>query len=196
MSSFRLSQSHPWSEEDVGGFALAVMISSVTFALVYWWLTPAIDLRYESPYMSPVGVGALMMVGLILLNASPIKYLPGFFQYLICAGAVGFLSRNADGGLGHGLDWFSLSLRGIVGGMMIFLGLRVHWWFLWDHPSRRPVAERVLSSIFYTTIYPLGWALGAAWLIGVGVQTPTTEIVRTDSGHLLETIPRNPLLDA
>jgi len=80
--------------------------------------------------------------------------------------------------------------------MLIFIGLRVHWWYLWDYPSRRSVVERVLGSIVYTTLYPLGWALGAARLIGIGVQTPPTEFVRTDFGRVLETILRSPELDA
>jgi hypothetical protein len=107
----RLSQSFPWSEEEMGGFAVSAVAGSVLFALLYAWIqepnagtmfnsrvplgSPAYLIRIPDPtYMPPFAVGALILLGLLLLNASPVKKLPGFVQFLICAAVGAVLDRH------------------------------------------------------------------------------------------------------
>ena len=84
----------------------------VLFALLYAWMqepnagtmlnphvplgSPAYWIRIPDPtYMPPFAVGALILLGLLLLNASPVKRLHGFVQFLICA-AVENLAHSAS----------------------------------------------------------------------------------------------------
>jgi len=107
----RLSQSFPWSEEELGGFAVSAVVGSVLFALLYAWMqepdagtmmnlhvpmgSPAYRIRIPDPtYVPPIVVGILILFGLILLNVSPVKKLHGFGQFLICAAAGAVLDRH------------------------------------------------------------------------------------------------------
>ena len=107
----RLSQSFPWSDAERGGFAVSAVAGSVLFALLYAWIeepnagtmfnprvplgSPAYLIRIPDPtYMPPFAVGALILLGLLLLNASPVKKLPGFVQFLICAAVGAVLDRH------------------------------------------------------------------------------------------------------
>ena len=207
---FKLSQTHPWTEDESAGFVCAVLVSSVLFALFMWWIEPPDSGFIHNPhvvgnqmmpdpgYHSPVVICALMFGGLLLFNAPPIKRLHGFFQYLICVGVASFLSRNADAPYSPGL-FDLIAFRGTVYGFFMFCWMRANWWFLWDYPSRRGIAERILCSIFYTTIFPLGLAMGFARLAGIGVNEPTTQFV-VDPDHpdaaAVEQIPDNPALIA
>ena len=77
----RLSQSFPWSEEEMGGFAVSAVVGSVLFALVYAWAqgpnagtmlnphvpmgSPAYEIRIPDPtYVPPFAVGALILLGI------------------------------------------------------------------------------------------------------------------------------------
>jgi hypothetical protein len=107
----RLSQSFPWSDEELGGFAISAVASAVLFALFYAWAggpdagtmqnphvpmgSPAYRIRIPDPtYVHPLTVGVMALIGLSVLNLSPVKKLAGGLQYLICAGAGGFLARH------------------------------------------------------------------------------------------------------
>ena len=217
MERFRLSQSNPKSQEELGAFAISIVISAVLYALVYAWIggpdagtmqnphvpqgSPEYKIRIPDPaYISPVVVGFFMFGALILFNASPIKRLSGFAQYLICvfiASALNWHNFNIHQGF-----FTRIVLSVVIGGtsgFLLFTVVRVNWWFYFDHSSRRSPTEKMLCSIFYTVVSPLGFAMGLYRLIGIGVATPTTLFI-VDPDHPdaapLETIPENPALRA
>ena len=131
--TLRLSQSFPWSEEEIGGFAVSAVVGSVLFALLYAWMqepdagtmlnphvpmgSPAYRIRIPDPtYVPPTVVGILNLFGLILLNAPPVKRLHGFVQFLICAAAGAVLDRHD-----WALDGFVLSaMKAAIYGFLIF----------------------------------------------------------------------------
>ena len=217
MERFRLSQSNPKSQEELGAFAISIVISAVLYALVYAWIggpdagtmqnphvpqgSPEYKIRIPDPaYISPVVVGFFMFGALILFNASPIKRLSGFAQYLICvfiASALNWHNFNIHQGFFTKII-LSIVMGGVTGFCM-FMVVRVNWWFYWDHSSRRSTTEKMLCSIFYTVVSPFGIAMGLYRLVGIGVATPTTLFV-VDPDHSdaapLETIPENPALRA
>ena len=187
----RLSQSFPWSEEEMGGFAVSAVAGSVLFALLYAWMqepnagtmlnphvpmgSPAYWIRIPDPtYMPPFAVGALILLGLLLLNASPVKKLHGFVQFLICAAAGAVLGRHE-----WALDGIVMStMKAATYGFLIFTTYRVNWWFYWDVPSRRTLGERIAASIFFTALPWLGFAFGFWRLVArIGVHEPTTTFV-------------------
>jgi hypothetical protein len=215
MERFRLSQSNPKSQEELGGFAISIVVSAILYAVVYAWIggpdagtmlnphapygSPEYKIKIPDPdYISPIMVGLLMSGALILFNASPIKRLSGFVQYLVCvliASALNWHHFNIHQGF-----FMRIILSVIIGGtsgFLLFTTIRVNWWFYWDHPSRRSPTEKMLCSIFYTVLSPLGFAMGLYRLLGVGVATPTTRFI-VDSDHPdaapLETIRENPAL--
>ena len=217
MERFRLSQSNPKSQEELGGFAISIVISAILLALVYAWIggpdagtmqnplipygSPEYKIRIPDPnYISPVVVGLLMFGVLLLFNVSPIKRLSGFVQYVICvfiASALNWHNFNIHQGF-----FTKIILSIVIGGatgFCMFMVVRVNWWFLWDHSSRRSTTEKMLCSIFYTVVSPLGIAMGLYRLIGIGVATPTTLFI-VDPDHPdaapLETIPENTALRA
>jgi hypothetical protein len=187
----RLSQSFPWSEEEIGGFAVSAVAGSVLFALLYAWMqepdagtmlnphvpmgSPAYRIRIPDPtYVPPYVVGILNLFGLILLNATPVKRLHGFVQFLICAAAGAVLGRHE-----WALDGIVLStMKAAIYGSLIFITYRVNWWFYWDVPSRRTLGERMAASIFFTALPWLGFAFGFWRLVArIGVHEPTTTFV-------------------
>jgi len=169
----RLSQSFPWSEEELGGFAVSAVVGSVLFALLYAWMqepdagtmlnphvpmgSPAYRIRIPDPtYVPPFVVGILNLFGLILLNATPVKRLHGFVQFLICAVAAAVLGRHE-----WALDGVGVSaIKAAIYGFLIFTTYRVNWWFYWDVPSRRTLGERMAASIVFTALPWLGFAFG------------------------------------
>jgi hypothetical protein len=187
----RLSQSFPWSEEEIGGFAVSALVGSVLFELLYAWMqepdagtmlnphvpmgSPAYRIRIPDPtYVPPFVVGILNLFGLILLNATPVKRLHGFVQFLICAAAASVLGRHE-----WALDGIVLStMKAAIYGSLIFITYRVNWWFYWDVPSRRTLGERMAASIFFTALPWLGFAFGFWRLVArIGVHEPTTTFV-------------------
>jgi hypothetical protein len=187
----RLSQSFPWSEEEIGGFAVSAVAGSVLFALLYAWAqgpdagtmvnphvpmgSPAYRIRIPDPtYVPPLAVGVLTLLGLFVLNASPVKKLHGFVQFLICAAAGAVLGRHE-----WALDGIVIStMKAATYGLLIFVVYRVNWWFYWDVPSRRSVGQRLAASIFFTAIPPLGFAFGFWRLVArIGIHEPTTTFV-------------------
>jgi hypothetical protein len=208
----RLSQSFPWSEEEMGGFAVSAVVGSVLFALLYAWMqepnagtmlnphvpmgSPAYQIRIPDPtYVPPFAVGALTLLGLLLLNVSPVKRLHGFVQFLICAAAGAVLGRHE-----WALDGVVVSaMKAATYGFLIFSVYRVNWWFYWDVPSRRTVGQRVAASIFFTAIPPLGLAFGFWRLVArIGVHEPiTTFVVDADAPGAppVEAIVEDPALD-
>lgn len=187
----RLSQSFPWSEEEIGGFAVSAVAGSVLFALLCVWMqepdagtmlnphvpmgSPAYRIRIPDPtYVPPIVVGILNLFGLVLLNATPVKRLHGFVQFLICAAAGAVLGRHEwvrDGFLGS-------AMKAAIYGFLIFTTYRVNWWFYWDVPSRRTLGERIAASIFFTALPWLGLAFGFWRLVArIGVHKPTTTFV-------------------
>jgi hypothetical protein len=192
--TLRLSQSFPWSEEEMGGFAISAVAGSVLFALLYAWMqepdagtmlnphvpmgSPAYRIRIPDPtYVPPFVVGILILFGLILLNATPVKRLHGFVQFLICAAAASVLGRHE-----WALDGFVVSaMKATIYGFLIFTTYRVNWWFYWDVPSRRTLGERMAASIFFTALPWLGFAFGFWRLVArIGVHEPTTTFVVDD----------------
>jgi hypothetical protein len=187
----RLSQSFPWSEEELGGFAVSAVVGSVLFALLYAWMqepnagtmlnphvpmgSPAYQIRIPDPtYMPPFAVGALILLGLLLLNASAVKRLPAFVQFLICAAAGAGLGRHE-----WSLDGIVIStMKAATYGVLIFTTYRVNWWSYWDVTSRRTLGERIAASIFFTALPWFGLAFGF-WrlLVGMGIHEPTTTFV-------------------
>jgi hypothetical protein len=119
-------------------------------------------------------VGILNLFGLILLNATPVKRVHGFVQFLICAAAGAVLDRHD-----WALDRFVLSaMKAAIYGFLIFTTYRVNWWFYWDVPSRRTLGERMAASIFFTALPWLGLAFGFWRLVArIGVHEPTTTFV-------------------
>jgi hypothetical protein len=187
----RLSQSFPWSEEEIGGFAVSAVAGSVLFALLCVWMqepdagtmlnphvphnSPAYQIRIPDPtYVPPFVVGILNLIGLILLNATPVKRLHGFVQFLICAAAGAVLGRHE-----WARDGFVVSAtKAATYGFLIFTTYRVNWWFYWDVPSRRTLGERMAASIFFTALPWLGFAFGFWRLVArIGVHEPTTTFV-------------------
>jgi hypothetical protein len=187
----RLSQSFPWSEEELGGFAVSAVVGSVLFALLYAWMqepnagtmlnpyvpmgSPAYQIRIPDPtYVPPFAVGALILLGLLLLNASPVKRLRAFVQFLICAAAGAVLGRHE-----WALDGVVIStMKAATYGFLIFTTYRVNWWFYWDVPSRRTLGERIAASIFFTALPWFGLAFGFWRLVaGMGIHEPTTTFV-------------------
>jgi hypothetical protein len=187
----RLSQSFPWSEEEMGGFAVSAVAGSVLFALLYAWMqepnagtmlnphvpmgSPAYRIRIPDPtYVPPFVVGILNLFGLIVLNATPVKWLHGFVQFLICAAAGAVLGRHE-----WALDGIVIStMKAATYGFLIFVVYRVNWWFYWDVPSRRSVGQRLAASILFTTLPWLGFAFGFWRLVArIGVHEPTTTFV-------------------
>jgi hypothetical protein len=187
----RLSQSFPWSEEEIGGFAVSAVAGAVLFALLYAWMqepdagtmlnphvpmgSPAYRIRIPDPtYVPPYVVGILNLFGLILLNATPVKRLHGFVQFLICAAAGAVLGRHE-----WARDGFVVSaIKAGTYGFLIFTTYRVNWWFYWDVPSRRTLGERIAASIFLTALPWLGFAFGFWRLVArIGVHEPTTTFV-------------------
>jgi hypothetical protein len=187
----RLSQSFPWSEEELGGFAVSAVTGAVLFALLCAWMqepdagtmlnphvpmgSPAYRIRIPDPtYVPPIVVGILNLFGLILLNATPVKRLHGFVQCLICAAAASVLLRHEwvrDGLVGS-------AIKAAIYGFLIFTTYRVNWWFYWDVPSRRTLGERMAASIFFTALPWLGFAFGFWRLVArIGVHEPTTTFV-------------------
>jgi len=187
----RLSQSFPWSDAERGGFAVSAVAGSVLFALLYAWIeepnagtmfnprvplgSPAYLIRIPDPtYMPPFAVGALILLGLLLLNASPVKKLPGFVQFLICAAVGAVLDRHE-----WPLDGIVVStMKAATYGVLIFATYRANWWFYWDVPSRRTLGERIAASIFFTALPWFGLAFGFWRLVaGMGIPEPTTTFV-------------------
>jgi hypothetical protein len=187
----RLSQSFPWSEEEIGGFAVSAVAGAVSFALLYAWMgepdagtmlnphvphnSPTYRIRIPDPtYVPPFVVGILNLFGLILLNATPVKRLHGFVQFLICAAAGAVLGRHEwarDGLVGS-------TMKAAIYGFLIFTTYRANWWFYWDVPSRRTLGERMAASIFFTALPWLGFAFGFWRLVArIGVHEPTTTFV-------------------
>jgi hypothetical protein len=184
----RLSQSFPWSDAERGGFAVSAVAGSVLFALLYAWIqepnagtmmnphvplgSAAYWIRIPDPtYMPPFAVGALILLGLLLLNVSPVKKLHGFVQFLICTAGGAALDRRE-----WGLDGFVIStMKAATYGFLIFTTYRVNWWFYWDVPSRRTLGERIAASIFFTALPWFGLAFGFWRLVArIGVHEPTT----------------------
>jgi hypothetical protein len=184
----RLSDSFPWSEEELGGFAVSAVAASVLFALLYAWSqgpdagtmvnphvpmgSPAYLIRIPDPtYVTPLAVGALTLLGLFLLNVSPLKRLHGSAQFLTCMAAGGLLGRHE-----WALDGIVIStMKATTYGFLIFSIYRVNWWFYWDVPSRSTVGQRVAASIFFTALPMLGLGFGVLRLVArVGIHEPTT----------------------
>lgn len=180
----RLSQSFPWSEEEMGGFAVSALAGSVMFALMQEpnagtmmnphvpLGSPAYWIRIPDPtYMPPFAVGALILLGLLLLNVSSVKKLHGFVQFLICAATGAVLGRHE-----WALDGIMVStMKAATYGVLIFTTYRVNWWFYWDVPSRRTLGERIAASIFFTALPWLGFAFGFWRLVArIGIHEPTT----------------------
>ena len=207
MDYFKLSQSVPKSQEELGGFAISITISAVLFTLFCTWVagpdagtminphvptgSPAYKIRIPDPnYTHPVVVGLLIFCALILLNVPPVKRLPGFVQYLVSVGISGVLNRRffIEEGIFLGL------FGAVCFGFVLFVVMRVNWWFYWDCPSNRSVAERMLRSIIYTGLPFVGLAMGFWRLLGLGVRAPTTALELTASGETIETIPESPAL--
>jgi hypothetical protein len=208
----RLNQSFPWSEEELGGFAVSAVAGSVLFALLYAWsqgpdagtmMNPHVPMgslaywiRIPDPtYVPPFAVGLLTLLGLFVLNVSPVKRLHGFVQYLICAAAGAVLGRHE-----WALDGVVISaMKAATYGFLIFTVYRVNWWFYWDVPSRRSVAQRLAASTFFTAIPPLGLAIGfwrLVFCIGLHEST-TTFVVSADkpTGASVEAIVEDPALE-
>lgn len=207
MEHFKLSQSVLKSQEELGGFAISIVISTVLFTLFCVWAggpdagtmvnphvptgSPAYKIRIPDPHHTPpIVVGLLIFCALILLNVPPVKRLPGFVQYLVSVGISGVLNRRffIEDGIFMGL--FLAACYGVV----LFIVMRVNWWFYWDCPSNRSVTERMLRSIIYTGLPFVGLAMGFWRLLGLGVRAPTTALEVTPSGETIETIPESPAL--
>ena len=175
----------------MGAFAVSAVAGSVLFALVYAWaqepdagtmMNPHVPMgspayRSESPTrpMCHLSRSALLtLLGLFLLNASPVKRLHGFVQFMICAAAGAALGRHE-----WALDGIVLSvIKAGSYGFLIFTTFRSNWWFYWDVPSRRTLGERIAASIFFTAIPPLGFAFGF-WRLAfrIGIHDSTTTFV-------------------
>lgn len=201
----RLSDSFPWSQEEIGGFAIAAVLAPALFALVLAavlppeagtmcdpYSIPSCSRRIPDPsYVSPWALGCMIFATILALNVSPVKKLPGPLQYLVCIGIGALVTSRADA------KGVMLLVHAVVAGSAMFLMLRVNWWFWWDVPSRRSVGQRVVASICFTGLPILGLGLSVWRLVfGVGIHDVTTQFAQASdqTGRLLETIIEDPAL--
>lgn len=194
--TMKLSETVPWSEEDLGGFAISVVVAPILFSL----LMSCVD----GLLMHPLYMGLIMFAGLIVMNSNPMRRMSGWVQYLACAVGVGIICAASD----PKTTVFEVFLYGAVCGFLAFCLIRANWWFYWNNASRRSTLEKVLGSVFYTTLYPLGAVMGFHRLIGMGVEEPTTAFqpqpaaqptsgtTPTPAESVLETILEDPALAA
>ena len=207
----KLNQSIPWSEEETGGFAISAVLSSAVFWLVLRLVeeptagtmlnphvpigSPAYKIRIPDPsYVPPFAMALMALLAIFLLNASPVKRLPGLLQYLICCVAGGFIGHRGSPESGVVLSIIVAPVLGLV----IFAVYRVNWWAWWDYPSRRTIGQRMLASIFFTGIPVLGVGFGVWRLVfGIGLHDVTTQFVAdpaAPNAKPLETIIEDPAL--
>jgi hypothetical protein len=181
----KLSQSIPWSQEELGGFAISAVLSAALFGVM------ALICGGPKPFF--MGLGALLAI--LLLNVSPFKKLPGFIQFLACCAAAAYINRHNED---LGGSAFSLIAASIAYGFVFFAVFRVNWWVWWDYPSRRTIGQRMAASIFFTGIPFLGLGLGVWRLVlGIGQHDVTTQFIvdqATPNAKPLETIIEDPAL--
>ncbi len=194
--AMKLSETVPWSDEDWGGFAISVVIAPILFAL----LVSCSD----GLLMRPVYMGQIMFAGLVLMNSNPMRRMGGAVQYLACCVGVGVIRAASD----PKTTFFEFFFSSAIFGFLSFCLIRANWWFYWNNASRRTTLEKVLGSIFYTVLFPLGVVMGFCRLIGIGVEepttafqpqpaaTPTTDTAPASTGSVLETILEDPALVA
>lgn len=187
----KLSQTVPWSDEDLGGFAISIVIAPTLFALL---MSCA-----EGLLMRPVHMGMIMFAGLVVMNSNPMRRMSGWVQYLACSVGTGVLRAASD----PRTPVFELFFYSAILGFLAFCLIRVNWWFYWNNASRRTTLEKVWCSIFFTVLFPLGAVLGFCRLIGIGVEEPTTAFqprpeptteTSVPAAHVLETILEDPAL--
>jgi hypothetical protein len=191
--AMKLSETVPWSDEDLGGFAISVVIAPILFALLVSCS--------EGLLMRPVYMGLIMFAGLIVMNSNPMRRMSGAVQYLACAVGAGTIRAGSD----PRTTVFEFFIYGIIFGFFAFCLIRVKWWFYWNNASRRTTLEKVLGSIFYTVLFPLGAVMGFCRLIGIGVEEPATAFqpqpapptsttTSAPAANVLETILEDPAL--
>jgi hypothetical protein len=191
--AMKLSETVPWSDEDWGGFAISVVIAPILFAL----LVSCAD----GLLMRPIHMGLIMFAGLVLMNSNPMRRMGGAVQYLACAVGAGTIRAGSD----PRTTVFEFFIYGIIFGFFAFCLIRANWWFYWNNASRRTTLEKVLGSIFYTVLFPLGAVMGFCRLIGIGVEEPTTAFqpqpapptsttTSAPAANVLETILEDPAL--
>jgi hypothetical protein len=183
-----LNEGLPWSTTDRIGFLVSAFGSAMGFSLL-------VASGGASSTINPVHAFPFMLTLLLLLNLPEfrIKRLGWYWQYVVCVGAS-VCSGTKDMALANdGLAM--LTFIHLFMGALIFFTCRVNWWFLWDNPHRRTVAEKALASIFYTSIAPLGMVMGVYRLFGVGVEPITTTfVVEDENSTVLETTISDPAL--
>jgi hypothetical protein len=140
-----------------------------------------------------MGLGALLAI--VVLNATPIKKLPGFVQFLACCAAAAYINRHNDD---LGIDIVSHILAAFTCGFVSFVVFRVNWWAWWCYPSRRTIGQRTAASIFFTGVPFLGLAFGV-WRLafGIGLHNVTTNFIADPTvpgAAPLETIIEDPAL--
>jgi hypothetical protein len=213
-SHFGLNQSHPWTKGETAYFGYSILFASLGFTLIYWAVLEPSSATLCDPYSVPpcsrripdpgfITPGAMFpLVTLLLLAAnapfSPVKRLHAFVQYLVCVTAVlGLLVYRHQSPYDHEYQGvFQWILACPIYGGLAFLVFRVNWWFYWDYPSRRSVAERAIWAILCTMLAPIGVAMGFYRLLGVGNNGATTEFLfeETTPSTFLEAIPEDPAL--
>ncbi len=191
--AMKLSETVPWSDEDWGGFAISVVIAPILFALLVSCA--------EGLLMRPAYMGLIMFGALIMMNSNPMRRMSGSVQYLACCVGVGVIRVASD----PRTTFFEFFFSSAVFGFLSFCLIRANWWFYWNNASRRTTLEKVLGSIFYTVLFPLGAVMGFCRLIGIGVEEPTTAFqpqpapptsttTSAPTGPVLETVLEDPAL--
>lgn len=209
MKRYRLNDFIPLSDEELGAKGIAILISTILLGLLYWSILEpgagtmpdpkALTINWgkqripDPSYVSPFLMTLLVFMGLLVMNFSVFKLLPGFLQYLICCGFGLWFTRYSIA-----LDSYVLILiKALIYGGMIFILFRVNWWFYWDNPSRRTTLERMVLSILYTSMPLIGLPMGLYRLVGIGVEASTTEFIVDSeaSGGVLEQVPPDPRVE-
>jgi hypothetical protein len=191
--AMKLSETVPWTDEDLGGFTISVVIAPILFALLVSCS--------EGLLMRPVYMGLIMFAGLVVMNSNPMRRMSGWVQYLACSVGVGVIRAASD----PRTTFFEFFFYSAIFGFLAFCLIRANWWFYWNNSSRRTTLEKVLGSIFYTVLFPLGAMMGFCRLIGIGVEEPTTAFqpqpapptsttTSAPAANVLETILEDPAL--
>ena len=204
--ALRLDQGIPWSKDETTGFALAVIGSGLLATMLMAMIVPDMVSDPSSglgrsvrnipnPDREKIPLTFVFVAGaLILLNYSPLKKCHAALQSLACVG-LSACAGVAD--MSFRRDGLAIVPVHVAVGALWFLVFRVNWWFYWDNPSRRSIAQRVFASIVFTGIPILGLGL-ALWRLvcRIGVHEPTTTFAPADNpkSEFLETIIEDPAL--
>src|SRR6266404_8587230 len=111
--AMKLSETVPWSDEDLGGFAISVVIAPILFSL----LVSCAD----GLLMRPVYMGLIMFAGLVVMNSNPMRRMGGCVQYLACCVGVGVIRAASD----PRTTVFEFFIYGIIFGFFAFCLIRV-----------------------------------------------------------------------